>query len=110
MAVETTLTTVRDSIRTFNEYLGARAELSNRKPDHEKEDVRGTETMLFEDESSLRIDIEGVEKRAEMPAQVIITTWVKNAKLRGAAAILRETGKHQDFIWEHFQKGVGLKF
>jgi hypothetical protein len=109
IAFEIAIRTIRDAIAQFNEYLEVRAELSNRKSDHEQHEAEMASAMPFERENSLPIDIEGVEKRAEILADFIVQKWVMNAKFTANADILRETGKHEDFVWEQFRREMGLK-
>ena len=80
--------TIRDAIAQFNEYLEVRAELSNRKSDHEQQKAEMANAMPFERENSLPIDIEAVEKRAEILADFIVQKWVMNAKFTANADIL----------------------
>jgi len=109
IALEIAIRTVRDSIAAFNEYLKVRSELSNRESAHRQPKADVANVMPFDRESSLPVDIEAVEKRAEMLVNFIVQQWVKNAKFRGNADILHETGQHEDFVWEHFRKDVGLE-
>jgi hypothetical protein len=109
IAFEIANRTVRDAIAAFNEYFKVRAELSNRESDHEEQKAGTANAMLFERESSLPIDIEAVEKHAGILVDSIVENWVMNAKFKANADILRETGKHEDFIWQQFRKEMGLE-
>ena len=57
-----------------------------------------------EPEYILPIDIEAVEKRSELLVHYIVEQWVNDAKFTGTVDLLSQTGKHVDFIWEHFQR------
>jgi hypothetical protein len=109
IAFEIAIRKIRDAIAQFNEYLEVRAGLSNRKSDHEQQKAEMANAMPFERENSLPIDIEAVEKRAEIFADFIAQKWVMNAKFKAKADVLWETGEHEDFVWEQFRKEMGLK-
>jgi len=106
LAFEMTIQTVLNAIKAFNEYLKVRTELSNRDSDHEQQKARLANATIFERESRLPIDIQAVEKRAEWLIDITVKKWVRNAKFSATSAILQETGKHEDFVWEHFQKEI----
>jgi hypothetical protein len=109
IALEITIRAVRNAIAQFNEYLEVRAKLSSQESDHGQQNAEMANAMLFERESALPIDIEAVEKRAEIVVEFIVQKWVKNAKSTANADILREAGKHEDFVWEQFRKDLGLE-
>ena len=75
--------------------------------DQEQQKAGMANAMLFERESGLPIDIEAIEKRAEMLVHSIVERWVRNAKFTANADILRETGKHEDFVWERLPEEYG---
>jgi hypothetical protein len=108
-AFEMTIRIVRDAIALFNEYRKVMADSSIQKSDQEQLKAGMVDAMLFEFESSLPIDIEAIEKRAEMFVHSIVKRWVMNAKFTGTADILQETGKHEDFIWQQVRKELGLE-
>jgi hypothetical protein len=108
IAFEKAIRAARDVIAQFNEYLKVRGKLSNRESGHEQQKAETAHAMLFEREGRLPIDIEAVEKRAEILDDIIVQKWVKDAKDKANADILRETGKHEDFVWQHFQKDMEL--
>jgi hypothetical protein len=100
---------VRDGIAIFDKYRKDLTDLSNRESDQEQQKAGMANAIPFERKSTLPIDIEAIEKRAEMSVNFIVQKWVKNAKISGTTDILRETGKHEDIVWEQFQKDMGLK-
>jgi hypothetical protein len=106
---EATIGTIRNGIAAYNQCVQLSAEVINREFDPVQQKDGLTNAAPFERESSLSIDVETIEKRAEMLADFIVRKWVTNAKTKGTADILRETGKHEDYIWQHFRKEVGLK-
>jgi hypothetical protein len=108
IAFEKAIRAARDAIAQFNEYLKVRGKLSNRESGHEQQKAETANAMLFEREGRLPIDVEAVEKRAEILDDIIAQKWVKDAKFKANADILWETGKHENFVWEHFQKEMGL--
>jgi hypothetical protein len=99
---------VPEAIAAFNEYLKARAKLYNREPGQKQNKAELVNVMLFEREGRLPIDIEVVEKSAEIYVDIIVQKWVMKAKIRGNADILQETGKHEEYIWGHFRNEMGL--
>ena len=105
---ENAIRMVREAIATFNEYLKARANLYNREPGQKQHKAEVANVMLFERESKLPIDIEVVEKSAEIFVDIIAQQWVKHAEIRGTADILQETGEHEEYIWGHFRNEMGL--
>lgn len=109
IAFEVTTQTVLNAIRAFNEYLKSRKDFSDRDADNKKQKVRKANAMLFERESRLPIRIDAVEKRAESLIHFTVNRWVRNAKFSAEAAILQETGKHEDLVWERFLTNVGLE-
>ena len=109
MAFEMTIRIVRDAIALFNEYRKVMADSVIQKSDQEQLKAGMADAMLFELESSQPIDIEAIEKRAEMLVPSIVKRRVMNAKFTGTADILRETGKHEDFIWQQCRKDLGLE-
>jgi hypothetical protein len=109
MAFEMTIRIVRDAIALFNEYRQAMADSSNKESEQEQLKAGTVNAMPFQRESSLPIDIEAIEKGAELLVHAIVEKWVMNAKFTGTADILRETGKHEEFIWQQFRKEMGLK-
>jgi hypothetical protein len=98
--LEVIIGTIRDAIAAFNEYFKLNTELSNRESEHEQQK---------EWESVLPIDVDAVEKRNEALVHFIVQKWTMDAKFKSNADILRETGKHEDFIWQHFQTEMWLK-
>jgi hypothetical protein len=109
MALERAILAVRDAIAQFNEYLKIRAKRSNQGSDHEQQNADVANATPFEGESRLTIDIEAVEERTEFLGDVIAQKWVKDAKFTANAGILKETGKHEDFVWGQFRKEMGLE-
>jgi hypothetical protein len=109
MAVEMTIRTVRDTIAVFNEYREVKTDLSNRESDQEQQEGEMANTMIFERESRLPIDIEGVQKHSEIFIDIIAQKWVKNARIQGTADMLREIGKHEDYIWKRLREEMGLE-
>lgn len=106
--IEMIIQTVRESIATFNDYRKDIADLSNRESNQEQQEAGTANAMPFEPENGLPIDIEAISKRDEIFVQSIVEKWVMNAKVSGIADILRQTGKHEVFVWHHFQKEMGL--
>jgi hypothetical protein len=104
--LEVTIGTVRDAIAAFNEYLSVNAEFSIRESDHEQQIDRMANAVPLERESVLPIDVNAVEKRSEALVHFVVQKWTIDAKFKANADVLRETGKHEDFVWEHFQKEV----
>ena len=78
--------------------------MSNQVSNQEQQKAGIANAIPFEPENGLQIDIEALEKRAEMLVQSIVEKWVRNARVTGIADVLRETGKHEDFLWEDFRK------
>jgi hypothetical protein len=109
IAFETAMRAVRDAIAQFNEYLKVKAILSSQESDRQQQDADMANDMLLERERSLTINIDNIEKCAENLVDLIVQMWVKEAKLTANVDILRETGKHEDFIWEQFRKKMGLE-
>jgi hypothetical protein len=103
-ALEIATRTVRDAIAVFNEYVTVRGKLSNPDSDPEQQKSATANDLLVERESSLPIDIEAVEKRTEFLVDIIAQQWVKEAKYTANAEVLRETGRHEDFVWGNFQR------
>jgi hypothetical protein len=110
MAFEMTIQTIRDAIAAFNEYRKVMANLSNQKSDQEQQKAGIATVMAGGREGNLSIDIEAIERCANLLRNMICNEWLKSAKIIGTAAILKETGKHEDFIWQHFRKEIGLNF
>jgi hypothetical protein len=108
-AFETTIEGLRDAIAEFNKYRKDNAEWTKRKSDRDQQKAGMANVLPLEPENGLPIDIEAIEKSDEMLVQPIVEKWVMNAKVSGIADILRETGKHEDFVWHHFQKKMELK-
>jgi len=106
--IEMIIQAVRESIATFNDYRKDIADLSNRESNQEQQEAGTANAMPFEPENGLPIDIEAISKRDEIFVQSIVEKWVMNAKVSGIADILRQTGKHEVFVWHHFQKEMGL--
>jgi hypothetical protein len=109
MALEKAIQAVRDAIARFNEYLKVRATFSNQESDHEQQKADVAIATPFERECRLTIDIEAVEKRSEFLDDIIVQTWVKDAKFTANVGILSENGKHGDFVWGQFRKEMGLE-
>ena len=108
-AQDDTIQAVRDAIAAFNEYLNARTELSCRESHLENREDEIENSLDNERESRLPIDVEGVEARAVTPASILARKWVETAIFCGKAAILREEGKHEQFIWKRFKEELGSK-
>jgi hypothetical protein len=106
--IEMIIQTVRELIATFNDYRKDIADLSDRESNQEQQEAGTANAMPFEPENGLPIDIEAISKRDEIFVQSIVEKWVMNAKVSGIADILRQTGKHEVFVWHHFQKEMGL--
>jgi hypothetical protein len=62
-----------------------------------------------ERQGNLSIDIGATDKYGKALATVIVDEWVTAAMIKGNADILEETGEHEDFIWQHFRKRMGMK-
>jgi hypothetical protein len=105
-AFEMTNQAVRDSLEEINKYV---AELSNQESDHERQKPGMANAMPFERENILPIDIEAMEKCDETLVDSIVENWVRHAEFTGSADILRETGIHEDFVWQHFRKIMGVE-
>jgi hypothetical protein len=63
----------------------------------------------FEPKNVMPIDIEAIEERAKPLVHFTVEKWVMNAKVEANADILRETGEHEDFVWQHLRKEMGLE-
>jgi predicted protein tyrosine phosphatase len=100
---------IRVGIAAFNEYRKDMAHLLTRELDQEQQKAGTANPIPFERKSSLPIDIEAIEKRGKTLVNSIVEKWTMNAKFKAKADVLRETGKHEDFVWQYFQKEVGLK-
>jgi hypothetical protein len=109
IAFEMTIQMVQNAIVAFNEYCKVKVEPSYRESNQEQQKARMTNSRLFERKSSLQIDIEAVEKRAEILVDFIVQKWVRSASFKGTADILLENGTHEEFVWEHFQKAIRLE-
>jgi hypothetical protein len=108
-AFETTIQMIRDAIAAYNDYRKDNAKWTRQTSDREQQKVEIESTVPLEPENGLPIDIEAVEKLDETLVKSIVEKWVSDAKVSGIGDILRETGKHEDFVWGHFQKKMGLK-
>ncbi len=108
-AVELTIQSVREAIVGFNDYRKDQADLTNQVSDQEQQKTGIANAMPFEPENGLQIDIEALEKGDEMLVQSIVEKWIMNARVTGIADILKETGKHEDFLWKDLRKNMGLE-
>jgi hypothetical protein len=81
----------------------------NRESDQEQQKAGIANALPFESEISPPIDIEAIEKCNEVLVHSIVERWVRDATVIGTADILRETGMHEDYIRQHFQKEMGLE-
>ena len=106
---ETTIGMVRHLIAGFNEYRKDVAGPPNRESDQEQQKAGIANALPFESEISPPIDIEAIEKCSEELAHFIVERWVRDATVIGTADILRETGMHEDYVWQHFRKEMGLE-
>jgi hypothetical protein len=107
-AFEMTINSFREAIAAFNKYCKDVADW-NRVSDQEQQKAGMANAMPFEPVNGLSIDIEAIEKGDEMLVKSIVEKWVRRAEVSGIADILGETGRHEDFVWQDFQKKMELK-
>jgi hypothetical protein len=110
-ALEKTIEMIIESIATFNEYLstkgnGLRPELSQQGPKDENSPVVATGPLT----SSLTVDVESIRGRTKgIVTDYIYTEWVSEAKHGAVAEVLRETGGHENVVWERFCEKFGAE-
>jgi hypothetical protein len=108
-SLEVTIRTVRDTIFLFDEYQRKAADPLSGGPNQESQKDSIRSVVRGERQANVSIDIEAIEKRGKMLAGVIVDEWVTTATNKGKADILKETGRHEDFLWQSFRKSVGLE-
>jgi hypothetical protein len=108
-AFEMTIQSFREAIAAFNKYSKDNADWANQASDQERQKAGMANAMPFKPQNGLQIDIEAIEKGDEKLVQSIVEKWVRRAEVSGIADILGETDRHEDFVWDHFQKKMELK-
>jgi hypothetical protein len=109
IAFEKTNQTVRDAIAEFNKFAATRIASPTETIGNEQHEDETANIVLSDRNSRLAIDIDGVEKRAEIFAEVVAAQWLQWAKFHGAAELLREKQKYEDFVWKHGRQEMGLE-
>ena len=108
--LETTLQAILDAVATFNEYMNTRADLLDREWNQNGRQEDGSASGIpGQRDGNLNIDVEAIRNRAEMLVDFIAGEWVQAAKDEAVADILKETGAHQDFVWQRFQEKAGRR-
>lgn len=106
IAFEKTNQAVRDAITEFNKFAATRNLLATQTVDRQQQNDLA-KMVLSDRNSRLAIEIDGVEERVKMFAEVIVAEWLRWAKFHGTGDLLREAQKYEEFVWKHVRQEIG---